>query len=98
MPSKGDFNKRIKLLTVLALFLVLNIISLFVYFAISESNEESKDKTEILKNIGTDNSLDENNLFAANNLAAGSFAKILSVPSSSVSSSHSSSSSSSSSS
>ncbi|MDP3027265.1 MAG: hypothetical protein Q8N63_06150 [Nanoarchaeota archaeon] len=92
MPSKGDFNKRIKLLTVLALFLALNIISLFVYFAISETAEN---ETRIIKDIETDTYLDESNLFAADNLAAGSFAKILSAPSSSssssVSSSHSSS-------
>ena len=88
MPSKEDFNKRTKLLIVLALFLVLNIMALLVYFAIPENVEN---ETGVIKNIETDTYLDESNLFADNNLAAGSFAKILSTSSSSSSSSHSSS-------
>src|SRR3989344_4533568 len=96
MPSKEDFNKRIKLLIVLVLFLALNIIALFVYSAISETAEN---KTEIIKGIETSASPDESNFIAVDNLDASSFAKVLSVPVSSRlssgSSSHSSSSSSS---
>ncbi|MDD5191951.1 MAG: DUF4215 domain-containing protein [Candidatus Nanoarchaeia archaeon] len=90
MPSKGDYNANNSkgvLLTVLILFLIVNLVIIAVYLVIPIS---TGDKTDVLRNIATTSStenayvntlLDENNIMDDN---------IITSSSSSSSSSHSS--------